>query len=153
MKRVWISFCGLVLGLGFANWTSAAETLNGTVTKMDHPRQAVVAVVPYDRTSFTLDSDHAIALLTGEDGKFELPKPTGPYLLVAADGEAYRIVDAMMDPSTSLDLEPPPDMILHVNTTHCYCSRLFWNYYYNVFWEDTGFQWGTITRGCGCICR
>lgn len=153
MKSLGVSLLAFAFLAMFATNAMAGNSIVGTVTRDQHPAKAVVAAVVYDPVSFSLDSDHAIVRLTDAQGRFELPRPAGPYLLVATDGDRYQVVDAAEDPGTTLALQAQPDMVLFAGTPHCYCSRLFWNLYYNQFWDDSGIRWWTITNGCGCFCR
>lgn len=154
MKGI-IVFLGLaILAFCFAPRESKATELTGIVTYDGHPVEAIVAAIPYDPQSFNLDSEHPIVSLSDAQGRYELTAPDGPYILVATDGVNCRLLDAAVDPSTTLDLQTQPDMVIPAGASNCYCSPLFWGLYLNVFWDSsTGWRWSTITRGCGCICR
>ncbi|MBI4092687.1 MAG: hypothetical protein HY420_02055 [Candidatus Kerfeldbacteria bacterium] len=142
---------GLVLLVtGVMNPVAAqAAAVSGNVMLGTKSAQAVVAAVPFDSSTGTIDADRAVTVFTGLNGRFTITPPSEQFMLVAWNGEEGAII-----------LDPTDGQIVHLQTlalptyapatTYCSCRRLFWNLYWTCMWTDVlnlgcGPSWG-----CGC---
>lgn len=142
----------IVAGLmTFAASFAQAASITGKVRVNNHPALAVVGAVPYDTVTHTTHPELAKTTTTDAFGRFTLPQPSGPFLLVAWDGRNGTVLESPASGST-LVMTDQTNIVMPACTTRCYCSHLFGNLYWVWAVSDCGYGFSVHYINWGCRC-